>query len=407
MRVVYVCTDPGIPALGRKGASVHVQAVLRVLLAAGADVHLVCARVGGEVPPDLTGLTVHRLPRVSGESSAEREVAAAASDAAVGATLDAIAASGPVDLVYERYALWGRTAMAWAAGYGAPSLLEVNAPLVEEQARHRVLVDRRGAEAVAASAFTDAGAIVCVSDAVAEWVRPRTAGVVRTVANGVDTTRFRPAAALTPAHADAFTVGFVGTLKPWHGVESLVEAMALLVREDPTYRLLLVGDGPQAGPLAARAEALGLTPYVEVTGAVDPADVPGLLRRIDVATAPYPALEDFYFSPLKVYEYLAAGLPVVASRIGVLPEVLDDGRLGVLVEPGDPRALADAVAALRADAGTRARLRRDTVADAAAHDWTSVVAESLGLVGLALPDRPARAPSTPRAAVGEAHHALV
>ncbi|MDP9444910.1 MAG: glycosyltransferase family 1 protein, partial [Actinomycetota bacterium] len=55
MRVVYVCTDPGVPVFGRKGASVHVQAVLRVLLAAGAEVHLVATRLGGPVPADLVG----------------------------------------------------------------------------------------------------------------------------------------------------------------------------------------------------------------------------------------------------------------------------------------------------------------------------------------------------------------
>jgi glycosyltransferase involved in cell wall biosynthesis len=101
-----------------------------------------------------------------------------------------------------------------------------------------------------------------------------------------------------------------------------------------------------------------------------------------VAVAPYPPLEQFYFSPLKVYEYLAAGLPVVATRVGELPTALDEGRLGVLVPPGEPVALADALARLRDDPAERRRLGR-AGRDAAVrhHDWTSGVARTLELSG--------------------------
>ena len=138
MRVAYVCTDPGIPVFGSKGASLHVRAVVRELRRRGHEVHLVCARLGGETPADLADLPVHRLPVVRAEATAERERSAQASDAAVAAVLTDLSP----DLVYERYALWGRTATAWAQQHHVPSVLEVNAPLVEEQARHRGLVDR-------------------------------------------------------------------------------------------------------------------------------------------------------------------------------------------------------------------------------------------------------------------------
>ncbi len=79
---------------------------------------------------------------------------------------------------------------------------------------------------------------------------------------------------------------------------------------------------------------------VEFTGAVSPSDIPSLLERMDVAVAPYPEIENFYFSPLKVFEYMIAGLPVVASRIGQLKELIQDGVNGFLVPPGDPHALS-------------------------------------------------------------------
>lgn len=380
-RVAYVCTDPGIPVFGTKGASVHVQAILRSLARRGVEVHLVCARTGGDVPTDLSGVVLHVLPRVKGDEPAAREIAAQHSDRAVADALDHIVDDGDaggLDLVYERYALWGRTATAWAKARGVPSLLEVNAPLIEEQRTHRVLVDEPAAQDVARSALAAASGVTCVSDQVATWVRgvaPQARVVV--VENGVDTRRVRPAVRDVVGAAEPFTIGFVGTLKPWHGVEQLVEAVALLRRTDADVRLLLVGDGPQATVLEQLAADLGVADVVERTGAVVPEQIPGLLHRMDLATAPYPASDDFYFSPLKIYEYLAAGLPVVASRIGAVPTLLDHGRWGALVEPGDPQALADAIAELRADVDRRRQIREHAPAQARRHDWDRVLERSL------------------------------
>ena len=383
MRIAYVCTDPGVPVFGCKGASVHVQAVVTALLRRGAEVHLITARTGGEVPADLAGVQVHEITRARRTDPAEREIACQQADAEVTGILDQLHAAGPLDLVYERYSLWGRAASAWASAAGVPHLLEVNAPLVSEQARHRVLVDRAGADAVAAAAISATTAALCVSDPVADWARGYAADPARvhTLANGVDTTRITPAPMAAEDEA-TFTVGFVGTLKPWHGLPTLLEALALMLADDPSYRLLLVGDGPQREVLQTLADRLGISAAIELTGAVEPVAIPAQLHRMQVAVAPYPAGGDFYFSPLKLQEYLAAGLPTVASAVGNLPAVLGHGRLGVLVEPEEPRKLADAITALRQDPLRRRRLGLAGRAEVVAHhDWTAVVERGLALVG--------------------------
>ena len=206
MRVVYVCTDAGIPPFGRKGASVHVQAILDRLLAQGHEVHLVTPRPG-PVPPHLAGLHVHPLPAPEGDDPRSREAAARATDRRVAVLLDRIRASRRVDMVYERYALWGRTAMAWARAHAIASVLEVNAPLPLEQARHRRLTDRAAADAVARSVTADAEVVVCVSAGVERWVHGlggARGASVHVVPNGVDTHRFRatppPARPVTGVH---------------------------------------------------------------------------------------------------------------------------------------------------------------------------------------------------------------
>lgn len=379
-RVVVVCSDPGIPVFGTKGASVHLQAVLAELVRRGDDVHLLTPRPGGAAPGALARVQVHELPPVSGARGRDRELAARRSDAAAAVLLDRLHDERTVDLVLERYSLWGRTATAWAARHGVPSVLEVNAPLVREQAAHRVLHDRAGAEQVAREALGAAGAVVCVSEGVAAWARDVVAdpGRVHVVPNGVDTDRVTSVA--RPGGVRPLTVGFVGTLKPWHGTEHLVDAVALLLGREPGWRLLVVGDGPQREALQERCARWGIEDAVELVGAVRPEDVVAHLHRMDVGCAPYEDLDDFYFSPLKVYEYLAAGLPVVASRVPGMAGLLRGGELGRLVRPGDAEDLAAALVGLAADPAARARAgesaRRTAVR---AHTWTAVVERVLAL----------------------------
>jgi len=379
MRVAYVCADPGLPVFGRKGGSIHVQEVIRGMRRAGHQVELLATRLGGDAPADLADVAVTALPPIARGPAATREEAGRRANDGLSRALDAL---GPVDLVYERYSLWSSAAMAWARRVQVPAVLEVNAPLIDEQAEHRSLVDRHEAEACAAAAFADATAVVAVSEPVAAWVRTRTPapGRVHVVGNGVDPERIlaRPRV----HRPERFTIGFVGTLKPWHGLDTLVDAFALLASGDPTYRLLVVGDGPGAGVLSEGIERRGLAPVVTLTGAVDPLAVPGYLHAMDVAVAPYPDLDRFYFSPLKLYEYLAAGVPVVASGVGQVAEVIDDGRTGVLCPPGDAGALARAIAGLRTDPCRRAAMARAGREEVVAHhSWDGVVRRILTLAG--------------------------
>ena len=376
-RVAYVCVDPGIPVFGTKGATVHIQEVVRVLRDRGADVTVYAARRGKVEPPsDLAELRVVHVPVGSG-STAQRERAQVAAAQEIA---HRVLADG-TDLVYERYSLFSDV-LARAAAEGVPGVLEVNAPLIDEQREHRELVDADAALTALRSQTSAATRIACVSEPVADWVRTtgRDAGSESTIVvapNGVNTRRLRPReedAEQAPAPVPARVV-FVGTLKPWHGTDVLLSALA---ESSGDWRLRIVGDGPQGEELRARVAQLPphTAARVEFTGAVTPEQVPDLLADSDVAVAPYPsaAASDSYFSPLKVYEYLAAGLPLVASAIGQIPQVLDGTGAGILVPPSDAGALGSVLDSLTEDRSTRQDMsRRARRLAVERHDWNRVV----------------------------------
>lgn len=379
MRIAYICADAGIPVFGQKGCSIHVQEMLRALQKLGSQVSLFATRLGVEPPADLANMTIYRLPAIPKLERSLRERVALAANPDLRVELEL---AGSFDLIYERYSLWSYSGMEYAREKGIPSILEVNAPLIEEQAKHRGLVDREGAECVAKRAFAAASKIVAVSSQVKDYLTNYVSSEkIQVIANGVNRDRFSlPLIPSVPIAPQTFVVGFVGSLKPWHGLSILTDAFARLHRRVPQARLLIVGDGPERASLEADLSARGLQSAVQLTGAVTSKEIPGLLASMSVAVAPYPDRADFYFSPLKVYEYMAAGLPVVTSRIGQLAELIENGTNGILCPPGDAVALATALEQLWRSPELCTRLgnaARDAVMQA--HTWDAIAKRILTL----------------------------
>jgi len=139
-------------------------------------------------------------------------------------------------------------------------------------------------------------------------------------------------------------------------VETLFEAVTTLLARGLAVHLVVVGDGPMREPLERTAAERGFLPHVTFAGAIAHDDIPAWLSLMDIATAPYTPHPDFYFSPLKLFEYMAAGVPVVAGRIGQLEELLEHERNALLHAPGDPGALAEQLERLVRDPVLRRRL---------------------------------------------------
>jgi glycosyltransferase involved in cell wall biosynthesis len=378
MRIAYISADAGVPVFGAKGCSVHVQEMIRALRSHGANVELLSNSVEGDRPSDFHDLVVHELPRPVGKYH-EREISALENNESLTAALEK---HGPYDLLYERYSLWSFAAMEHARKCGMPAILEVNAPLIEEQERYRYLADRETAEKVAHQVFNSANHVIAVSRQIGRYVQQfRTrADRVHVIPNGINPDRFPSGLpALFPTTKNTFTVGFLGSLKPWHGLQILVEAFDRMHRNNPfNLRLLIVGDGPERNQLLQELENRDLKHCSLLPGQVASHEVGAALASMDVGVAPYPNDDFFYFSPLKVLEYMAAALPVVASNIGQISEIIRHEETGILCPAGDENAIVKALERLRDSANLRVRLGSAARAEVLRnYNWKSIAGKIL------------------------------
>ena len=402
MKILYLNFDRGIPVLGDKGASVHVREFVRAAADLGHEVLIACTRRGeGNAPPPaaIAEFPIDDAPplieaerrslgiedRGDGEPILRRELARLAHDQSLAALVLASLAARDFrpDFIYERHALFSSAGAGLAARLECPRILEVNAPLADEQKAYRGLALEALARRMEAASFGSATAVVAVSERVAAYVRAvaaPSAGSVLVIPNGVDLGRFAAADASRErvrSHLgwgpEACVLGFVGSFKPWHGTETLFDVYERLVTTHPAVRLLGVGDGPALADLRARAARSPAGPGVALVGRVPHVDIPAWTAAIDVVVAPYHAAGNFYFSPLKVVEALAGGRPVVAPRLGQLGDLIEHGRTGLLYSPDDAEDCRRAIARLVDDPALRLEMGRAARASTAGRGWNEVV----------------------------------
>lgn len=359
MRIAYLLADRGIPVFGDKGASVHVREMIRAL-AKDNEVDLFCAKRGGA----RYDLPLHQLHVVSSVSDAgvtqsidEKRLMTVAG---LRELLHRVVPDAGYDLLYERYSLFSDAGAVCAAVTAIPFLLEVNAPLINERQKVEELPLASLARSIERRIFRQADAILAVSTEVAAHVIEVGAAPERVhiVPNGVDTNRFCPATSGERIRrhlglGSEIVIGFVGSLKPWHGVDRLITAFDHVAKSN--WRLLVVGEGPHSEALFEQATRLRRRDQIVFTGAVSHDEIPEYIAAMDIAVAPYQAVRDFYFSPLKLFEYLASGKTVVATDVGQISQVIRHGENGYLVGP-EVTSLAEALARLATDPELRRQL---------------------------------------------------
>lgn len=244
------------------------------------------------------------------------------------------------DLVYDRYNSYSTAAVVAARRAGVPVLLEVNGPVALERAQYDGPGLRwpRMAQRYERFICNLATHVFAVSSPLRDFLvaeRGVPADNITVLPNGADPAAFNPRLDGTSMRqryniGNRFVIGFVGILRPWHGIDVLLKAFAELSSQRRNLHLLLVGDGPIEGELKGQAVALGVADRVTFTGRVRHADIQQHIAAMNVAVSPRAT---FYASPMKILEYMAMGIPVVAPRMPNILDICADGEDALLFEP--------------------------------------------------------------------------
>ncbi|WP_207955935.1 glycosyltransferase family 4 protein [Rubrobacter marinus] len=275
--------------------------------------------------------------------------------------------SGRVDWVYERHAVLQSLGWVFRRG-GTPWILETSGLYSDEAKTERNSLVLTGvARRLEVFAYDRCDVLVCVSEPLKELV-VRETGVredkILVVPNGVDAAFFDPALHEPRRLFDGFTVGFVGSLLEWQGLDRLLRAVAALRAESLPVCVAVVGDGPAREGWEGLAQELGiLGEAVRFVGRAPLDEVPGYIAGFDAGFSGQQGMKigAMYHSPLKLYEYLSMGKPIIATAYDDARNLVRDTDAGFLFEPGNTedlqRALREAYASRETfpEAGRRAR----------------------------------------------------
>lgn len=353
MKILYSAIDQTVP--GTQGGPVHVVAVAEGLAARGHDVTALI----GQIAPGthLRTSNVRWVPIAPPLASTHLRMMRAPQIGRLIRRLEP-------DVVIERYHNFGGEALTAAHRVGAVGVLEVNAPVVDYPGSHKALVDRallvepmrRWREHLCRLADV----IVTPLAEILPTSIPRER--IRVLEWGADTERFKPDLCAPPpfTRPPVRTLAvFAGAFRSWHGARHLVHAIKTSYeRGRNEIGAVLIGDGPELPRV--RSEAGGV-PNILFTGPLAHDAMPAALANADIGVAPFdlrahaPLSLGFYWSPLKIFEYMAAGLPVVAPRADRIPALVQHEREGLLYDPSQPQLLTECLLRL-SDPGLRTTL---------------------------------------------------
>ncbi|HHS14108.1 MAG TPA: glycosyltransferase WbuB [bacterium] len=292
------------------------------------------------------------------------------------------------DAVLIRYNYLNISSTLAAFCAGLPVVLEVNAPMVYEKKRFTRgnlplipgWVERLNLRL--------ADRVFVVSNMLKNFYAGRSVPEckIAVICNGVDINRFDPGSDGNALRSNLglqnkVVLGFAGSFHYWHGVQSLIDFIICVLNRFSHTAFLLVGQGPMKIDMENRLKKYIEEGRVVMTGYVDHQDIPGILAVMDIALALYPDLPKFYYSPLKLFEYMAAGKAVIATRIGQIQEIVTHEMDGLLVNPDDRDGMIQAAGRLilhpekRFQLGCRARLLVERN-----YTWKTAAVAVIGLI---------------------------
>lgn len=269
------------------------------------------------------------------------------------------------DVFYQRFdgSLFLSPALLFSKLFKTPLVMEVNGLMLDEISMRKV--PKTYLSLIKFSERTyyrNSSELIVVTQGIKDEIIKMydiPANKVSVVNNGVDTNKFRPMDDVSGLRKelgleDKQIVAFIGIFVEWQGLEQLIESAPSVIDTRPDTVFLLVGDGPLKDKLVSKAEETGRNQHFLFTGFVPYEKVPSFINMSDVCVVPKKPLKSGY-SPLKLYEYMACGKPIIATRTGGF-EILENAHAGILIDPRDSSEFSTAILRLLQDRDLRTEM---------------------------------------------------
>lgn len=261
--------------------------------------------------------------------------------------MDRLLAEKRYDFIYERYAIFNWAGVRTAKKYKIPIILEINYTSFTPIYRKRSVFLKPSAHWLDKKIFREANGLIVVSNYLKDHLIDM--GVdekkVIVLTNAADPVKFNPAIEGCEVRAkyglgDSKVIGFIGGFYPWHGLDMLIDSFLTIKKENIRAHLMLIGDGPIKDKLTNKVKKLNIDNDVLFLGRVEHDKLAEYIAAFDIAVMPD---SNNYGSPMKIYEYMAMGKPVIAPHLGPLEDGIVDGREGILFDQRDKNGLYNAL----------------------------------------------------------------
>ncbi|MCH8858972.1 MAG: glycosyltransferase [Proteobacteria bacterium] len=413
IRIAYLLADAGVPYLdSQKGASIHARSLVRAFEQEGCEVDVYAFRKGRKRVEGFNcrqisksrltqwylgkvldrGIFVNPFASKAKRKRARENWTAPNWMVAIGVILwqrDFYkftlkeCRKRKTDFLYARNAWLGGACARLKRALNIPLALEVNAVVTIEKATRKEIAFASLTKKTECDAIATAGLVLPVTRELKQQIIELSGAApekVTVTPNAVDLDIFSPA----PAPADGanasdrdFIIGCVHSFKAYHGMEVLLEAAVRLRESIPRLKVRLVGGGGDLERVRQEASDMGLDGCVEFTGTVAHHEVPHHLRDCAVCVAPYVGEENLYGCPMKLYEYMALKVPIVAAAWGDIPNILTHEQTAYLHTIGDAESLADYITRIHADPDHAARMAEAAYKLVESHTWRSIARKIL------------------------------
>ena len=344
IRIAYLCSDVGVPVLGFKGCSVHVREMASALAGLGADVsvYALLKGQGNQYPNVIKEVSPFKKKWIG------RDLRLILSNMNLYRTCKKQFQVQRPHFIYERYGLYAWAGIKLARVFSLPIIVEINSFLAERE-KSRLHFPRL-AKNLETSILKRSEAVCCLSEISRSLLLKK--GIdgdkILITPDGVNLKKFntnRDGSEIRKRFGmeGKVVVGYIGVLRRFWGIYTILESAREILSQRNDFHFIVIGEGKDYSDMKRFLEKNNLTDNFTMTGTIPHDDIPEYIAAMDIGLAPYGYEEPFYASPMKIFEYMAMGKPMIATAQGQIKDIIRHGENGLLMEPDDSSGMAKAI----------------------------------------------------------------